>query len=140
MARATKKFYQHGLRFTCTGCGACCGNRGEYGFVYVTLLERKNLAGHLRISAGEFTRRYCKKTNGYFHLKDTDDHCIFQKGLRCRVYRVRPQQCRTWPFWRENMNYKVWRTEVLRDCPGAGSGKRHSPRTIETILGVRARR
>jgi Fe-S-cluster containining protein len=134
MQKRKKKFYQHGIRFKCTGCGACCGNRNEYGFVYVILPERRRLARHLRIPTRTFTRQFCNKTDGFYYIRDRHNRCIFQEDARCSVYRARPEQCRTWPFWRENMNPKVWQTEVLRDCPGAGKGKLHSPEHIEKLL------
>jgi Fe-S-cluster containining protein len=59
---------------------------------------------------------------------------VFLDGVRCSVYRARPEQCRTWPFWPENMSERVWTKEVKRDCPGIGIGRLHSPREIEREL------
>lgn len=134
MARIEKSLYRDGIRFECTGCGECCRARHGYGFIYVTLEERRKLARHLKISTRSFTMKYCEKTDGYFHLREPSNDCQFLDGERCTVYRARPEQCRTWPFWPENMNKKTWNTEVKRDCPGIGIGKLYGPEEIEEML------
>jgi|WetSurMetagenome_2_1015567.scaffolds.fasta_scaffold09304_4 uncharacterized protein len=137
-ARCAKKtnqpFYKHGLRFRCRGCGECCRNHGEYGFVYVNEYERGRLARHLKISPELLAERYCKKASGLYFLRDKGDRCIFLKDGRCGVYGARPVQCRTWPFWPENMNRKTWFTDVGEICPGAGKGRLHSAKLIEEYL------
>ena len=47
---------------------------------------------------------------------------IFRKK-RCSIYKARPTQCRTWPFWSENMKTKIWNEEIQSFCPGIGKGK-----------------
>ena len=56
------------------------------------------------------------------------------------VYAARPQQCRSWPFWPENMRKKVWNLEVVPGCEGIGRGRRHSPAEIERTVIAEARR
>ena len=56
--------------------------------------------------------------------KNTNDKWgIFLRDKRCSVYKSRPVQCRTWPFWPENMNSKIWNNEISKNCPGIGKGK-----------------
>ena len=50
------------------------------------------------------------------------------------MYRTRPKQCRTWPFWPENMNKKVWFGDVIKDCPGIGVGPLIDAKQIEKRL------
>ena len=65
------------------------------------------MALHLGLRTSDFTRQYCDKTGGVYHLKTLDQSdCMFLKNKRCEVYPSRPTQCRTWPFWPENMNAK----------------------------------
>ena len=45
------------------------------------------------------------------------------KDNKCTVYQSRPIQCRTWPFWPENMNTKTWNNNIAKNCPGVGKGK-----------------
>lgn len=67
-------------------------------------------------------------------MKYTDRDCPFLKNNRCGVYTARPWQCRTWPFWPENMNSAVWEREVAAYCPGVGKGKLYSAEEIEQII------
>jgi Fe-S-cluster containining protein len=134
MSRIDKSLYASGIRFECTGCGECCRSRHGYGYIYVTLEERRRLAKHLGMKTQVFTRRHCEKTEDRFHLRQPAKDCGFLQGERCMVYQARPQQCRSWPFWPENMSRKVWSQEVKRDCPGIGIGRLYSRQEIEGIL------
>jgi len=125
------KFWEAGIRFECQGTGRCCLSRGTYGYVYLTLEDRRRFAKHFGIKTAEFTRRECGKTGGHFHLKDVEGACKFLKGKSCGVYEARPMQCRTWPFWPENMKPKIWNEEVKAFCPGVGKGKLYTKAEIE---------
>ena len=127
-------FWKHGLRFECQGSGRCCTSRGHYGFVYVSLEDRRRLARHLNLSTSVFTRKYCEKTEGHVHLKDPELDCGFLEGTRCGVYEARPTQCRTWPFWPENMNARTWDSEVAPFCPGVGKGPLFTAQEIQARL------
>ncbi len=128
-----KKFYDKGIQFECQGTGRCCVSRGSYGFVYLTLEDRRRLASHFGLKTNQFTRRYCRKAEGYYYLKSEGQACRYLNGKQCGVYEARPLQCRTWPFWPENMNAKTWK-EVKAFCPGVGKGKKYSPKEIDLIL------
>lgn len=66
---------------------------------------------------------------------EANGDCIFlEGGNRCGTYEARPEQCRTWPFWPENMKAKTWRREIETYCPGVGKGRLHTREEIETIL------
>ena len=94
------------------------------------------MASELGMATRDFTRKYCTKTNGWFHLKDMQGDCVFLSDKKCTVYEGRPAQCRTWPFWPENMNAKIWNTEVAKFCPGVGKGRVHTPQEIEKQLAM----
>ena len=135
MATPGKAWYSTGIQFECQGTGKCCTSRGSYGFVYLTGADRKRVAAHLKIPTAQFTRKYCARDdNGYFHLKNPDKDCEFLRNKRCGVYEGRPTQCRTWPFWPENLKAKTWTQEVAAFCPGVGRGKLHTQQEIEMIL------
>jgi len=125
------KFWEKGLKFECQGSGKCCVSRGGYGFVYLSQADRRRLAKHLQIPTRQFTKTYCDKTDGWFHLKDVQGPCQFLRGKQCGVYEARPTQCRTWPFWPENMKPKVWAEDVAKFCPGIGKGPTRSPAEIK---------
>lgn len=137
MSGTKKKWWDDGIRFQCQGSGQCCVSRGEFGFVYLTLEDRKRMAKVLKLSTASFTRQYCQKTDGVYHLKDGQGpDCIFLKDKRCSVYEGRPVQCRTWPFWPEVMNAKTWKKEVAKFCPGVGKGRVHSASEIRSTLSL----
>jgi Fe-S-cluster containining protein len=130
----TRRFWEEGIRFECQGTGKCCTSRDSYGYVYLTLEDRRRLSKHLGISTSAFTRRYCNKTNGYFHLKYPQEPCQFLQDKSCTIYEARPVQCRTWPFWPENMNARTWNREVKAFCPGIGKGRLFSKEEIQELL------
>lgn len=58
----------------------------------------------------------------------------FLENGRCGVYEARPLQCRTWPFWPEMMNPRVWKREVVPLCAGVGRGRLVPAKEIEASL------
>ena len=130
-----RPFYNDGLKFECQGSGNCCTSHGEFGFVFLTLEDRRRFAKHLNISTATFTRQYCDMRDGVWHLKEDPKQpdCMFLKNKRCSTYEARPTQCRTWPFWPEVLNPKAWKGEVASFCPGVGKGKLWSKEEIEVI-------
>lgn len=148
---AVDPWYAEGLKFTCSQCGNCC--TGGPGFVWISRDEIVRLAEHLRISPEEVVERYCRKVDGQFSLKEFRNSagnydCVFLKEEKvatsggavthtrrqCTVYEVRPLQCRTWPFWPENLwSRKTW-DHAARRCHGMNAGQRHFTReTIEAL-------
>ena len=92
------------------------------------------MAETLKLTTGEFTKKHCDKTGGWFHLKSPEKDCTFLEGKRCGVYEGRPQQCRTWPFWPENMGAKAWVRDVVSFCPGVGKGRLYSSEEIKGLM------
>ena len=117
---------EKGIRFECQGSGNCCVSRGTYGFVYLSQKDIKTLSIGFKTTEQNFVKNYCQKTDGFIHLKElkkNNGNCIFLKENKCTVYKSRPIQCRTWPFWPENMNTKTWNNDIAKNCPGVGKGK-----------------
>ena len=54
----------------------------------------------------------------------------------CSLYDLRPMQCRTWPFWSENLEHpEAW--EVAgKGCPGINTGKTVSLKEIQQALAL----
>ncbi|MBY0528883.1 MAG: YkgJ family cysteine cluster protein [Rhabdochlamydiaceae bacterium] len=114
----SQPWYKDGLRFKCTGCGECC--TGAPGYVWVSDEEITAIAEHLSISEAEFIKKYTHLIQGKRSLKEDPDNydCIFLKERRCDIYSVRPKQCRTFPWWLENVkNRKAWEETAAR-CEG----------------------
>jgi Fe-S-cluster containining protein len=131
-----KAWWSQGVQFECQGSGKCCVSRGEYGYVYLSLKDRKRLAQHLGIPTRKFTQTYCSSNDGWIFLKNPQLPCGFLKANQCTVYEGRPTQCRTWPFWPENMSVRNWAKEVASYCPGVGKGRVYSAEEIEKILKI----
>lgn len=135
------EWWQKGIRFECQGSGKCCTSHGEYGFVFLTLEDRKRFAKFFKISSSAFTKKYCEKTDDTWHLKEDPKNpdCMFLKNKRCSTYEARPDQCRTWPFWPEVMKAKSWSKDVASFCPGVGKGRLVSGKEIEDSLREQAK-
>ncbi len=136
-------FYAEGIQFECQGSGKCCTSRGSYGYVFLTKADQKRLADFFKLSVPAFLKRYCGDKDGTAYVLDPrelgitgipEGDCLFLDQNRCKVYEARPEHCRTWPFWPENMNPKTWRNEIAAFCPGVGKGKVHTREEIEAVL------
>ncbi len=128
-----------GLRFSCTQCGNCC--TGPTGYVKFTDQEAVAMSKDLGITLVEFTKTYTRDTEAGRSL--TEDYkrgfgydCVFltrdQNGKSgCSVYKSRPAQCRTWPFWEGNLYSKAGWERAAKGCPGINQGELHKPAYIK---------
>jgi len=68
-------------------------------------------------------------------LENAAHDCIFwDDDQGCTVYEVRPDQCRTFPFWEELVESpEAWAEESAK-CPGMDSGRRYTQAEIEGTL------
>ncbi len=115
-----KPWFKDGLRFKCTGCGQCC--TGSPGYVWVSPSEAEAIAEQLKISVEEFIQKYTRRVGNRLSLlerrRNNNYDCIFLDGKRCTIYEARPEQCRTYPWWPENVNTpEDWKAEGVR-CEG----------------------
>jgi hypothetical protein len=134
---AQDKWYQDGLRFTCTACGNCC--TGEPGYVWLTREEIRRIARFLDrddewLEPGQLRRVGFK----YSLTEKPNGDCIFLvaqgNGKRtCSIYPVRPLQCRTWPFWPQNLKSPNTWAEAAEMCPGMNNGKHHNFVAVEEV-------
>ena len=129
-------WYQCGLGFECLQCGACCSGPDE-GYIWVTKREVELIADFLKIMPDQFRKRYLKRVGlrSTFIEQPVTKDCAFLKTIdgnkRCVIYTVRPNQCRTWPFWASNLkNPNSW-NEAAKKCPGINRGKIYDHQTIE---------
>ena len=116
--------YKKGIRFECQGSSNCCVSRGMYGYVYLTKKDILRISIYMDLKVIDFIKLYCDKTDGFTHFKEKmkNGDCQFLVNKRCSIYKARPTQCRTWPFWKENMKTKKWNNEIVKFCPGIGKG------------------
>jgi len=96
----------------------------------------------LGITEATFHRKYARRVNGHWSLNEHESpygmDCVFltrdaEGRSGCRLYAARPVQCRTWPFWPENLESRESWESVKQHtpCPGMGAG---SLVTVESIL------
>lgn len=130
----TKKPVEY--RFACTQCGACCTGSDAH-YIEVSRDEQQAISQFLDISERWLRRRYITRYDSAIDsIKIVPDgHCSFLSPEgRCQIYPVRPQQCRSYPFWPEIVvNASSWRAEA-RHCEGIGQGKLIAASRIEDIL------
>lgn len=74
------------------------------------------------MSVDDWLERDARKTyDGRFVLKSREDDgiCIhLNENQQCSIYEVRPQQCKAFPWWGENLaSDRSW-SQVKELCPG----------------------
>lgn len=112
-------------------CGACC--TGAPGIVRFSDEEAKAIARRLRVSVPQFLERYTHHVgNGRRSLNEVEtEHgfdCVFLDRATvagkavCSLYEDRPLQCRTFPWWPENLKTpRAWQG-AAKACEGIGRG------------------
>jgi len=99
-------------KFVCQQCGACC--RIE-GIVRLKDEDVPKIAAHLGMSEDDFIANetnLAPNRQGLV-LKDRPDGAcaMLDANNRCRIYPVRPEKCRTFPFeWTNDESFSY--------CPG----------------------
>ena len=132
------RWYSEGLDFECQpDCGACCTNHDDYAYVYLEGDDLSRLADFLGIGQEEILKRYATEQDGLTMLRMDEPTCLFLDGNRCTVYPARPTQCRTFPFWHENLRNKSAWERLCGFCPGINRGPRHDLISIEEQLSAR---
>jgi len=134
-----EKWYHAGLNFSCKECGSCCAGFQE-GYVWISPAEVLTLADFLRISPEQFKQQYLRRVGRRYSLieKQPSKDCIFLtpsgKGKKiCTIYPLRPRQCRTWPFWKENLSSPSAWADARQVCPGMDEGCWYDCDRIEAI-------
>ncbi len=124
-------WYEDGLAFECTRCGACC--TGAPGYVWVDAEEIGALAAFRGETVDQFSRKYVRQVGARLSLieKPGGDCVFWDRKSGCTVYPARPVQCRTWPFWSENIETPEAWNEVTGVCPGSGRGRLFSVEEIQ---------
>jgi Fe-S-cluster containining protein len=130
---ASELWYQEGLRFSCKACGRCCC--GEPGYVWITTEEINQIAKKLGISAIRFEKAFVWTVQGnkrsLREFPNGDCVLLNEKSRGCKVYEDRPVQCRTWPFWTQNIDSRKSWEKTAKFCPGCNQGKMYSLEEIE---------
>ena len=104
--------------FRCRRSGNCCA-RPE-GVVRVDAEDITRIATQLGLEERGFRARYLAPSGD--RLKDgLGNRCVFlTEGAEpsCAIYPVRPERCRSWPFWPELRDDPAALAAAARMCPG----------------------
>ena len=107
-------------KFDADACRNCEGNccTGESGYIWVSPQDIKNISEFLNIDEELFKKTFLIKVGYKYSLKEKPYKngfaCVFFEN-GCKIYPVRPNQCRTFPFWDY---YKDKIDEIKKECPG----------------------
>ena len=127
-------FFDAGIRFTCRRCGGCC--TGAPGIVRVANAEIAAIAAYLGQPVSRVVDAYLTAWKDGYRVKEDDDgRCLFFDD-GCRLYPVRPNQCRSFPFWFANLRSEARWNAIQAACPGIGTGHHFAKEEILEILGT----
>jgi len=109
------------MRFECqSGCITCCQQKG---YVYLTEDDIVRAAHFLRLSTGEFERKFVYRTTNLRRLRvPRDAQCGFLRADGCSIHPAKPTQCRLFPFWPEVVDDEKEWAKTGEWCPGIGKG------------------
>lgn len=91
------------IQAQCKQCGKCCYNRS----IFLLPSDVKHIADYLKISYSDFILQYCeittlpylKKKIPALRLKHKENRaCIFLNDNKCEIHKVKPYQCKIYPF------------------------------------------
>lgn len=130
-------WFRAGLSFECTGCGNCCSGP-ESGFVWVEDHEILAIATCMNMDHDleRFHQQFVRTIGARKSLVEySDGDCIFldPSSRKCSVYHARPQQCRSWPFWKQNLESPSHWGRAAKSCPGCNQGRLYSVDQIVRI-------
>jgi Fe-S-cluster containining protein len=92
--------------------------------VWVNKAEIAAMAAYFGLEIAQFEAIYARMVGIRKSLTErpNGDCVLLDEHRKCRVYSVRPRQCRSWPFWESNVSSPERWEYVCETCPGAGTG------------------
>jgi Fe-S-cluster containining protein len=136
-SRTSSKWYAAGLAFECQQSGNCCS--GAPGYVWVNKAEIAAISRFLGRSDGQLSDQHLRRVGWRYSLTErADGDCVFlERGpdgcTKCKIHKVKPTQCRTWPFWDQNLKSPDAWAEAGHKCPGINRGPMHDFVQIEAV-------
>jgi Fe-S-cluster containining protein len=131
---AGKKWWEkESPRFECQpDCFKCCA---KPGIVYFDKSSIENASKITNLSTMHFKKEFLKRDDGqWIHEVKDGNPCAFLTLEGCSIHFGKPIQCRSYPFWRENMTSKSMWKLVGSFCPGIDSGPHIAVATIRNFL------
>ena len=131
---ARKKWWEkESVRFECQpDCFKCCT---KPGIVYFEPASIEKSAKLLKTSPEQFRNEFLQWDDEHWvHDVKEGKPCAFLIPTGCAIHQGKPLQCRSYPFWRENMvSANMWKF-VGAFCPGIGIGPEMPVATIRKFL------
>jgi Fe-S-cluster containining protein len=109
------------FRFACQkGCTNCCTQSGH---VWLNGADIERIAAYLGLAPEDFEKRYVHRGKlGKRFTVPRAQGCHFLVEGGCSIHEVKPLQCRTFPYWPENVAHRSSWKKLRRYCPGVGVG------------------
>jgi Fe-S-cluster containining protein len=102
--------------FKCVRCGHCCRNEGSVRFSDNEIIY---IADYIGVNPRELKERYLSFTSaGYVHHVLDGQQCAFLRKNICSINSVKPNQCRTFPYWKEYIGEDGNLINFNRSCNG----------------------
>lgn len=109
----------------CKKCGLCCIGVD----INVTIEEMEKILQYL---GEKDPKEYFEAVFPFIRIKKVGNRCIFLENNKCKIYQVRPKQCRDYPFVSTLLHFifysnefeihglkvKVERDKIKVTCPG----------------------
>lgn len=120
---STEILRQDGYAFAPASCASCGGRccRGRSGNIWVSAPEIDQIIDFLGENRVDFLARSVRRTDNRLSLAEcwagNEAVCLFfdLAACGCRIYPVRPRQCREFPFWE---HFRDRPEQLARECPG----------------------
>jgi hypothetical protein len=93
------------------------------------------MAEALGLDVQAFGKRFLVRIGTRYSIgEDPTGRCLLLgDDEKCSVYAARPQQCRSFPFWRRNLETEEAWNETAELSPGVGQGRHYSREEIARI-------
>lgn len=122
------------FEFSCNRCNRCCRCSGT---VYFSREDLENITTFLRLGRSEKTflkkRLFRDFQNGYYAYNSSKACYFLDEDQGCRIYPVRPLQCRTYPFWPSNFETGADYRALKKECEGVGHSRGESYSLLQTL-------
>lgn len=126
---------QENIHFECQqDCFKCCS---KPGVVYLDPADIRKAAHYLNLKVSRFKSEFLVRENKLWFIEVEENRpCPFLIPEGCALHKVKPAQCKAYPFWKENLEtLNHWKL-AASFCPGIGKGPRILADTIKKALKI----
>ncbi|WP_186441113.1 YkgJ family cysteine cluster protein [Desulfamplus magnetovallimortis] len=109
----------------CRDCHALCC-RGKSGNIWINREEMINISSLLNLNPIDAMQNFFEKRDNRLLIREQFDgkefRCLFlDNNQKCSIYKARPAQCRSFPFWAHYSIDNVTDNRIsllVEECPG----------------------